>query len=87
MVATIWPENNSVVLSVPDDRKGEQLLLVTDRAGADRSALLAAAKTEGIPELWVPRSIIVVDQIPVMATGKIDFVATSEMIGTRRAPN
>ena len=87
MIATIWPENNSVVLSVPDDRKGEQLLLVTDRTGADRSALLAAAKTEGIPELWVPKSIIVVDQIPVMATGKIDFVATSEMIGNRRAPN
>ena len=83
MVAGIWPENNCVVLSVPDERKGEQLVLVTDRVGAERGALLSAAKTDGVPELWVPRSILVVEQIPVLASGKVDFVATSEMIGER----
>ncbi len=85
MVAGLWPESNSVVLSVPDERKGEQLVLVTDRVGADRSALLAAARAEGVPELWVPKQILVVDAIPVMATGKTDFVATSDMIQNRRA--
>ena len=38
----------------------------------------------GVPELWVPRQILVVDQIPVMATGKTDFVATSDMIKNQR---
>ena len=81
MVAALWPDNNSVVLSQPDARKGEQLVLVTDRRGADRGALLAAAQRDGLPELWVPRSIMVVGQIPVLASGKTDFVATAEMIG------
>jgi acyl-[acyl-carrier-protein]-phospholipid O-acyltransferase / long-chain-fatty-acid--[acyl-carrier-protein] ligase len=85
MVAGIWPDNNAVVLSVPDDRKGEQLVLVTDRVGADRAAVLAAARAQGLPELWVPRSILVVDQIPVLASGKVDFVATSEMIARPKA--
>jgi acyl-[acyl-carrier-protein]-phospholipid O-acyltransferase / long-chain-fatty-acid--[acyl-carrier-protein] ligase len=84
IIAGLWPENNSVVLSVPDERRGEQLILVTDRKGADRAQLLAAAKAEGVPELWVPRSIHVVEQIPVLASGKIDFVATSELLAAGR---
>ncbi len=85
MIAGIWPENNSVVLSVPDARKGEQLMLVTDRPGADRAALLVAARAEGVPELWVPRSVLVVAQIPVLASGKVDFVATSELLSATRS--
>ncbi len=84
MVTTLWPEQNHVVLSLPDDRKGEQLVLVTEHKGAQRSDLLAVAKAQGVPELWVPRQILVVDQIPVMATGKTDFVATSDLIRNQR---
>lgn len=84
MVADIWPENNAVVLSVPDDRKGEQLVLVTDKVGADRTALLTAARAQGVPELWVPRSIMVVDAIPVLASGKVDFMATNEMLARQK---
>ena len=84
LVAGLWPENNSVVLSVPDERKGEQLMLVTDRKGAQRSDILGIAKAEGVPELWVPRQILVVDEIPIMATGKTDFMATHEMIRNQR---
>ncbi len=80
IVAGIWPENNSVVLSVPDERKGEQLILVTDKKGADRADILKVARAEGVPELWVPKQILVVDEIPVMATGKTDFMATWEMV-------
>jgi acyl-[acyl-carrier-protein]-phospholipid O-acyltransferase / long-chain-fatty-acid--[acyl-carrier-protein] ligase len=84
MVADIWPENNAVVLSVPDERKGEQLVLVTDKVGADRAALLSAARAQGVPELWVPRSIVVVDAIPVLASGKVDFMATNEMLARQK---
>ncbi len=84
MIADIWPDNNAVVLSVPDERKGEQLVLLTDRKGADRPTLLAEARTQGIPELWVPRSIIVVDAIPVLASGKVDFMAAATLLVEQR---
>ena len=85
MVADIWPENNAVVLSVPDERKGEQLVLVTDKVGADRAALLAEARAQGVPELWVPRSIVVVDAIPVLASGKVDFMAANELLAQKKS--
>jgi acyl-[acyl-carrier-protein]-phospholipid O-acyltransferase / long-chain-fatty-acid--[acyl-carrier-protein] ligase len=79
VVQSIWPDNNHVVLSVADEKRGEQLVLVTDRTGAERSVVQAAAKEQGIPELWVPRAIVVVGQIPILASGKVDFMAANEI--------
>ncbi len=80
MIAGLWPDNNHVVLSVADDKRGEQLVLVTDKSGADRSSLQAAAKAQGMPELWVPRVVTIVTQIPILASGKVDFMAAAELL-------
>ncbi|HEX8665120.1 MAG TPA: AMP-binding protein [Beijerinckiaceae bacterium] len=74
----LWPESNHVVVALPDPRKGEQIVLVTDNDSADRDALLAHAREQGFPELWVPKAILVAP-IPVMGSGKIDVPATAEM--------
>jgi|CXWK01.1.fsa_nt_gi acyl-[acyl-carrier-protein]-phospholipid O-acyltransferase/long-chain-fatty-acid--[acyl-carrier-protein] ligase len=79
MVASLWPQSNHVVVSLPDARKGEQLVLVTDKADADKAALMGEAKAQGFAELWVPRAILVVSQIPMLGTGKTDFAATVEL--------
>lgn len=79
MVQELWPEYNHVVVSFPDPRKGEQLVLVTDKPQADRDSVLAYARERGFPELWAPRAILVVAGIPVLGSGKIDHVATVEM--------
>ena len=73
-----------MVISLPDPRKGEQLVLVTDKPEADRTALQGQARQEGIPELWVPKSVLIVDQIPVLASGKVDFMATHDMVKSMR---
>ena len=57
------------------------MLLVTDKPGADRERLLAHAKAQGFPELWVPRGILVA-AIPVLGNGKIDYAGTVEMVKT-----
>lgn len=85
MIAALWPQNNHVVMSVPDEKRGEQLVLVTDKKGADRAAIQAAAKEQGVPELWVPRAITEVEQIPVLASGKVDLMATQEMLKQKAA--
>jgi acyl-[acyl-carrier-protein]-phospholipid O-acyltransferase/long-chain-fatty-acid--[acyl-carrier-protein] ligase len=82
--AACWPGNSHVVVSLPDPKKGEQLILVTDRADADRAELTAWAKAEGVPELMLPRAILVVANIPVLGSGKIDYVATAELAKTMR---
>ena len=75
----LWTDAQHVVLSFPDPRKGEQLLLVTDKADASKDDLLAYARSEGFPDLWVPKAILVVAAVPVLASGKIDLQATVEM--------
>lgn len=82
--AACWPGNSHVVVALPDAKKGEQLVLVTDRADADRTELFAWAKEEGVPELMLPRVILVVANIPVLGSGKIDYVATADLAKTMR---
>jgi acyl-[acyl-carrier-protein]-phospholipid O-acyltransferase/long-chain-fatty-acid--[acyl-carrier-protein] ligase len=85
MVADLWPGVNHVAVTLPDPRKGEQIILVTEQPDADRAALLAHAKAQGFPELWAPRGILVLEQIPVLGSGKIDYAGTAEEAASKRA--
>ncbi len=79
VAGAVWPDDQQVVISVPGARKGEELVLVTETPDASKEALLAHARQEGFPELWVPRAILVVHASPVLASGKVDYQATIEM--------
>jgi acyl-[acyl-carrier-protein]-phospholipid O-acyltransferase/long-chain-fatty-acid--[acyl-carrier-protein] ligase len=85
MVASLWPDANHVVVSIPDARKGEQLVLVTDKPDADKDALLQRAQADGFAELWIPRALLVVESIPVLGSGKTDFVAATTLVEKTRA--
>ncbi len=78
--SALWPEHMHAVLSVPDARKGERLVLVTENADAERDALLDFARAQGIAELMVPRTIQSVDRLPVLATGKVDYVGVKNLL-------
>jgi acyl-[acyl-carrier-protein]-phospholipid O-acyltransferase/long-chain-fatty-acid--[acyl-carrier-protein] ligase len=79
LVATVWPENQHAVVALPDPKRGEQLVLITERADANRAALAAAARTAGLPEIFVPRSIVPVPKVPILGTGKIDYVSATQL--------
>jgi acyl-[acyl-carrier-protein]-phospholipid O-acyltransferase / long-chain-fatty-acid--[acyl-carrier-protein] ligase len=85
MAADLWPGVNHVAVSLPDPRKGEQIVLVTEKPDAERSALMAHAKAQGFPELWVPRAILVLETIPVLGSGKIDYAGAQEAASSMRA--
>jgi acyl-[acyl-carrier-protein]-phospholipid O-acyltransferase/long-chain-fatty-acid--[acyl-carrier-protein] ligase len=72
--AAVWPETAHAVVTRADARKGEQLVLFTTRADATASALQAWGRQNGIAELAIPRDIRVVDALPVLGTGKLDYV-------------
>ena len=79
LVAKVWPQHQHAVVAMPDPKRGEQLVLVTERADATRAALAAAAREAGLPEIFVPRSIVPVPKVPILGTGKIDYVQTSQL--------
>src|ERR1044072_7774054 len=53
----LWPGMLSAVASVPDARKGERLVLVTQKKDATRSEFQAFAKSRGATELMIPSEI------------------------------
>ncbi len=77
--SAVWPDNLHAAAILPDPKKGEQVILVTDRQDAPRGLLLAWAQSHGVPEIAVPKKIVVVDEIPVLGTGKIDFLKVKTM--------
>jgi acyl-[acyl-carrier-protein]-phospholipid O-acyltransferase/long-chain-fatty-acid--[acyl-carrier-protein] ligase len=79
MVAALWPQAQSAVVSIPDARKGEKLVLVTTQADATREALLKQARASGATELSAPGLVMVVDRVPLLGTGKTDYVATTAL--------
>lgn len=79
LAAAVWPDSMSAAVNIPDERKGEQVILFTDNADADRAALVSHAQANGMPELFVPKGIKVIDAVPVLGTGKIDYVTVGKM--------
>lgn len=85
LASSCWPGANHVVVALPDAKKGEQLILVTDKPDAEKPVLLDYAQKNGFPELWVPRALLVVGAIPMLGSGKTDFTATDAMVRQTRA--
>ena len=77
---SLWPENSHAAAAIPDKRKGEQIILISDYDKADRADLVAFAKNHGITDLAIPRKIIQVDAIPVLGTGKTDYGKVTAMV-------
>ena len=75
LAAGVWPDARHAVIAMPDARKGERLVLVTDRLDAQVGPLIAHARAIGAPELLVPSRIVRAPQVPVLGTGKTDYVA------------
>jgi acyl-[acyl-carrier-protein]-phospholipid O-acyltransferase/long-chain-fatty-acid--[acyl-carrier-protein] ligase len=78
----LWPGVPTVVINLPDPRKGERLVLMTEKEGATKSEFAAFAKSKGLPELAVP-SEFVIGKLPVLGAGKIDFVGAAKLLGER----
>ena len=70
-----WPNAEHAAVALPDAQKGEQLVLLTTRADANRAELLARAKADGLGELHVPKKILTLAKLPLLGSGKTDYAA------------
>jgi len=59
---------------VADEGRGELIILFTTDSELTREQLAAAARGLGYPEIALPRRIRVVDKLPLLGTGKVDYV-------------
>jgi acyl-[acyl-carrier-protein]-phospholipid O-acyltransferase/long-chain-fatty-acid--[acyl-carrier-protein] ligase len=70
-------ERRIAVVGVPDEQKGEAILLLSSVSGSSLIQecidLRYKLMDEGLSSLWCPKRIIAVNEIPVLASGKLDI--------------
>jgi acyl-[acyl-carrier-protein]-phospholipid O-acyltransferase / long-chain-fatty-acid--[acyl-carrier-protein] ligase len=68
-------EHRAIVMGIPDEQRGERLVVLYTRPDMTPSELWRALSAVEMPRLWLPKreDIFQVDSIPVLGTGKIDL--------------
>ncbi len=74
----LWPDHAHAALQLPDDKKGEKIILITSRQDASQTALIAHFRENDINELSLPKTILSIDHLPLLASGKPDYVTLRE---------
>ena len=83
LAAELWPQVPSAVVAVPDARKGERLILSTEKKDATRSEFQAFAKAHHASDLMIPAEVWVLDKLPMLGSGKVDLVALAKLVRER----
>ena len=78
--SSIWPDHSHAAVVVPDERRGEQIVLLTTNPEAKRATLAGWAKNRCVAEIAVPRRIVHASEIPVLGTGKTDYAKVEKII-------
>ena len=76
---TAAPDYQHAASSISDAQRGESIILFTCDKKLKREDLQIVAKNLGLPELAVARKIIVVEAIPLLGTGKTDYVTLKQL--------
>ncbi len=79
-IDSLWPDHRHAVIAIADERKGEKLVLVTENFTAERKHIASHAKATGLGEINLPRNIVHIKRLPVLGTGKTDYISVTEFV-------
>jgi len=85
LASELWPDVPSAVTAVPDARKGERLVLVTQKKDATRSEFQIFARAHGATELMMPSEVVFMEKLPLLGSGKTDNITLTRLIKERAA--
>lgn len=80
VASSLWPELLNAAVTRKCPRKGEQILLFTEDAQADKQIFIKKIKDQGYSELLVPHTVYSGSKIPVLSSGKIDYVTLEQQV-------
>ncbi|MBF0371070.1 MAG: AMP-binding protein [Magnetococcales bacterium] len=80
LAANTWPNERHAIITLPDPKKGERILILTERPNPDLKELIEQARKEHAAEILIPKRIIHIEEVPILGSGKIDFLKAREMV-------
>jgi acyl-[acyl-carrier-protein]-phospholipid O-acyltransferase / long-chain-fatty-acid--[acyl-carrier-protein] ligase len=78
-LSQLWPDAAHAVVAAPDKKKGEQLVYFTTLEKTDRKEIAAGLKKLGSSDLAIPKNMFTVAALPVLGSGKTDYVTLNRM--------
>jgi acyl-[acyl-carrier-protein]-phospholipid O-acyltransferase/long-chain-fatty-acid--[acyl-carrier-protein] ligase len=74
-VHDILGDQPCIVLGIPDDQRGERLVLLYTQTETTSKEVWQRLSESDLPKLWIPKreNIYSVDSIPTLGTGKLDL--------------
>ena len=75
-----WPGFNHAAVNLPDEKKGEIIVLVTDNKNATRKEIQEYVRTHRIGELYIPKKVVLTENMPMLSTGKTDYKILTELV-------
>lgn len=82
IASTAAPECQHAATTQPDAQRGENIVLYTTDPELKREDLQIVAKNLGSPEIAIARKIVNIEEIPLLGTGKTDYVTLKQMAET-----
>jgi acyl-[acyl-carrier-protein]-phospholipid O-acyltransferase / long-chain-fatty-acid--[acyl-carrier-protein] ligase len=84
---TASPDERHAAVLRTESTSGETTVLFTTDTALARANLVRAARQLGLPEIVVPKRIVLVPDIPLLASGKTDYVALETVHVAANAPD
>ena len=76
----MYPDATQGIVAIPDEKRGEQLVLITNVKGLKPAQIRESFKLHGISDLWAPRQVMYMQKPPLLGTGKFDYVAAAKLV-------
>ena len=80
LAGELWPNALSAVVAMPDPRKGERLILVTQQKDATALAVPGLRTLGGASEMMVPAECHRIEKLPLLGTGKVDLLSLATVV-------
>jgi acyl-[acyl-carrier-protein]-phospholipid O-acyltransferase/long-chain-fatty-acid--[acyl-carrier-protein] ligase len=82
IAVSIWgtDEFRCGTVAIPSDKKGEQIVMVTNNKEASRATFAEHVRAKGLSELYIPVDFLYKEELPLLATGKADNVSLKKWV-------
>lgn len=80
VLSEVWPEDKHAVVILHGGPRGETLSLITTRPELKRDEMRQSLSDLGVAEIAIPKKVLVMEDLPLLSTGKIDYVSLEEVL-------